>query len=48
MKIANNAINSDVHKRRFALLLPAGYGERYRAEQSSASLAGCESPSGKG
>lgn len=28
-KIAhNNAINSDVQKRRFALLLHAGYGER--------------------
>lgn len=26
---ANNAINSDVQKRRFALLLHAGYGERY-------------------
>jgi hypothetical protein len=26
---ANNAINSDVKKRRFALLLHAGYGERY-------------------
>jgi hypothetical protein len=25
---ANNAINSDVQKRRFALFLPAGYGER--------------------
>jgi hypothetical protein len=25
---ANNAINSDVQKRRFALLLHAGYGER--------------------
>lgn len=25
----NNAINSDVQKRRFALLLHAGYGERY-------------------
>jgi len=24
----NNAINSDVQKRRFALLLRAGYGER--------------------
>lgn len=24
----NHAINSDVQKRRFALLLPAGYGER--------------------
>jgi hypothetical protein len=26
---ANNAINSDVQKRRFALLLHAGYGGRY-------------------
>jgi hypothetical protein len=26
--IANNAINADVQKRRFALLLHAGYGER--------------------
>jgi hypothetical protein len=26
---ANNAINSDVQKRRLALLLHAGYGERY-------------------
>ena len=25
---ANNIINSDVQKRRFALLLHAGYGER--------------------
>ncbi len=25
---ANNAINADVQKRRFALLLHAGYGER--------------------
>jgi hypothetical protein len=25
----NTAINSDVQKRRFALLLHAGYGERY-------------------
>jgi hypothetical protein len=25
----NNAINSDSEKRRFALLLAAGYGERY-------------------
>lgn len=32
----NNAINSDVRKRRFALLLPAGYGERYCAELRSA------------
>lgn len=24
---ANNAINADVQKRRFAMLLPAGYGE---------------------
>jgi len=28
--MANNAINSDVQKRRFALLLHAGYGERYK------------------
>ena len=27
----NNAINSDVQKRRFALFLHAGYGERYAA-----------------
>jgi hypothetical protein len=27
-KSANHAINSDVQKRRFALLLHAGYGER--------------------
>jgi hypothetical protein len=27
----NNAVNSDVQKRRFALLLHAGYGERYVA-----------------
>ena len=27
----NNAINSDVQKRRFALLLHAGYGERWAA-----------------
>ena len=26
---ANNAINADVQKRRFALLLHAGYGEGY-------------------
>ncbi len=26
---ANNAINSDMQKRRFALLLHAGYGERW-------------------
>ena len=26
--IPNNTINSDVQKRRFALLLHAGYGER--------------------
>jgi hypothetical protein len=26
--MANNAINSDVQERRFALLLPVGYGER--------------------
>jgi hypothetical protein len=25
----NDAINSDMQKRRFALLLHAGYGERY-------------------
>ena len=29
---ANNAINSDVQKRRFALLLHAGYGERWAAQ----------------
>jgi hypothetical protein len=28
MSTANNTINSDVQKRRFALLLHAGYGER--------------------
>jgi len=28
-RLANNAINSDVQKRRFALLLHAGYGERW-------------------
>lgn len=28
-KPPNNAINTDVQKRRFALLLHAGYGERY-------------------
>lgn len=27
----NNAINADVQKRRFALLLHADYGERYMA-----------------
>jgi hypothetical protein len=27
-KAHNNAINSDVQKRRFAMLLHAGYGER--------------------
>lgn len=27
--MANNAINADGQKRRFALLLPAGYGQRY-------------------
>lgn len=26
--MANNAINADGQKRRFALLLPAGYGQR--------------------
>ncbi len=31
--LANNAINSDVQKRRFALLLHAGYGERYVADR---------------
>ena len=31
---ANNAINSDVQKRRFALLLHAGYGERYISDNS--------------
>lgn len=30
----NNAINSDMQKRRFALLLPAGYGERWMSEES--------------
>ena len=28
----NNAINSDVQERRFALLLHAGYGERWAAQ----------------
>jgi len=28
MKEPNKAINSDAQKRRFALLLPAGYGKR--------------------
>jgi hypothetical protein len=28
----NNAINADVQKRRFALLLHAGYGERYTSK----------------
>ena len=28
----NNAINPVVQKRRFALLLHAGYGERYNSE----------------
>ncbi len=28
MNAPNNTINSDVQKRRFALLLHAGYGER--------------------
>jgi hypothetical protein len=28
----NNAINSDVQKRRFALLLHAGYRERWASE----------------
>lgn len=27
--MSNNAINADGQKRRFALLLPAGYGESY-------------------
>jgi len=27
-QLPNNAINSDMQKRRFALLLHAGYGER--------------------
>jgi hypothetical protein len=31
MLLPNNAINSDVQKRRFALLLHAGYGERWAA-----------------
>ena len=30
-QVANNAINTDVQKRRFALLLHASYGERYAA-----------------
>lgn len=29
----NNPINSDVQKRRFALLLHASYGERYASEE---------------
>jgi len=28
--MANNAINTDVQKRRFALLLHVGYGERWQ------------------
>ena len=32
---SNNAINSDGQKRRFALLLPAGYGERYKSESGA-------------
>jgi hypothetical protein len=32
--MANNAINTDVQKRRFALLLHAGYGERSPALRS--------------
>lgn len=32
-KNANNAINADVQKRRFALLLHAGYGERYKSRK---------------
>jgi hypothetical protein len=31
--MANNAINTDVQKRRFASLLHAGYGERSAVEQ---------------
>jgi hypothetical protein len=40
MKEPNNAINSDFQKRRFALLLLAGYGKRYRAGLSPAYLTG--------
>jgi len=36
----NNAINSDSQKWRFAPLLLAGYGERYRAGPSPVYLAG--------
>jgi len=36
LKTANPAIKSDVQKRRFALLLPAGYGKRYAATTPSA------------
>ncbi len=32
----NNTINSDVQKRRFALLLHAGYGERSSGSPSAA------------
>jgi len=31
----NNAINSDMQKRRFAPLLHAGYGERWATETAS-------------
>jgi len=34
----NNAINPDVQKRRFALLLHAGYGGRYVALASACGL----------
>ena len=33
----NNAINADGQKRRFALLLPAGYGERWASQQHETS-----------
>lgn len=32
MGMANNTINSDAQKRRFALLLYAGYGERWETK----------------
>jgi hypothetical protein len=34
MLMANNAINADGQKRRFALLLPAGYGQRWRGHEA--------------
>ena len=37
--MSNNAINSDVQKRRFALHLPAGYGERQATKHHLMQLA---------